>query len=91
MMKRISRRTLLGLLSVGLLAGATVGCGNRADLGVVGGELSGAGVVCGWQDRRLDALGDSFAADENRPNDGSHYGRRMYGRRTTGELACRRP
>ena len=29
----------------------------ESDLGVVGGELSGAPVVCGRQDRRLDALG----------------------------------
>ena len=69
---------LFGLLTVGLLAGATVG----EEIEPTWQSMAEHYSVPQWfEDGKIGVWfhwGISSAADENRPNDGSHYGRRMY-------------
>ena len=71
-------RILLSLLSVGLLTGASV----AEEIEPTWESMAANYQVPQWfQDGKIGVWmhwGISSAADENRPHDGSHYGRYMY-------------
>ena len=73
-----TNRIFFGLLSVGLLAEAT----KAEEIAPTWQSMAEHYQVPQWfKDGKIGVWfhwGVSSAADENRPNDGSHYGRRMY-------------